>query len=306
MDEPATCGVCERRLHGISICETMLTGQRAIVTGANSGIGEGIARGLAEAGAKVVINRGHGEDQAARVAEDIRAAGGEALAIRADVSDEEQVPAVFDRTVAEFGSVDILVNNAGLQQNALFHAMTYVLPRRRNPEYCPRGGVVRVRPLRLRHRRHAVSRWRHDALSRIPPRRMSTTGADNNRSNTSRALATPTPGDDTMTTRNATRAKLLATALFAIGGATAASAEPIGASVAVQTNTMEIPFYLQAGALAASAGGISVDRPTGHDVASATNALEVPFYLRPQATATAPRGDDTPPGRDDQGRINMP
>lgn len=124
MNAPSTCGVCEARLHGVSIRETTLTGQRAIVTGANSGIGEGIARGLAEAGATVIINWVHGEEQAARVVDDIRAAGGEALAVRADVSDEAQVEAMFDRAIAELGSVDILVNNAGLQQDAPFHAMT--------------------------------------------------------------------------------------------------------------------------------------------------------------------------------------
>jgi glucose 1-dehydrogenase len=124
MNGPSTCGVCEARLHGVSIRETTLTGQRAIVTGANSGIGEGIARGLAEAGAKVIINWVQGEDQAARVVKDIRAGGGEALAVQADVSDEAQVEAMFDRAIAEFGSVDILVNNAGLQQDAPFHAMT--------------------------------------------------------------------------------------------------------------------------------------------------------------------------------------
>jgi glucose 1-dehydrogenase len=118
------CDVCEVRMHQAGMRETHLDGQRAIVTGANSGIGEGIARGLAEAGAAVVVNYVAGEERAQRVVDDIRAAGGRAFALRADVSDEAQVQEMFRRAVAEFGSVDILVNNAGLQQDAPFHEMT--------------------------------------------------------------------------------------------------------------------------------------------------------------------------------------
>ncbi len=119
-----TCGVCEVRMHEAKIRETTLDGQRAILTGANSGIGEGIARGLAEAGAAVVVNYVSGEDRAQKVVDDIRSAGGRAFAVKADVSDEAQVQDMFRRAVAEFGSVDILVNNAGLQQDAPFHEMT--------------------------------------------------------------------------------------------------------------------------------------------------------------------------------------
>lgn len=119
-----SCGVCEVRMHEARIRETTLDGQRAIVTGANSGIGEGIARGLAEAGAAVVVNYVRGDEQAERVVDEIRAAGGRAMAFRADVSSEEEVQAMFRRTVEEFGTVDILVNNAGLQVDAPFHEMT--------------------------------------------------------------------------------------------------------------------------------------------------------------------------------------
>lgn len=119
-----SCGVCEVRMHEARIRETTLDGQRAIVTGANSGIGEGIARGLAEAGASVVVNYVRGDEQAERVVDEIRAAGGKAMAIRADVSSEEEVQAMFRRTRDEFGTVDILVNNAGLQVDAPFHEMT--------------------------------------------------------------------------------------------------------------------------------------------------------------------------------------
>jgi glucose 1-dehydrogenase len=104
--------------------ETKLDGQRAIVTGANSGIGEAIARGLAEAGAAVVVNYVSDEHRAEKVVADIRSAGGRALAARADVSNEEDVQAMFRRAISEFGTIDILINNAGLQQDAPFYEMT--------------------------------------------------------------------------------------------------------------------------------------------------------------------------------------
>lgn len=118
------CQVCETRMHQVSIRETTLTGQCALVTGANSGIGEGIARGLAEAGAAVVVNFVSGEERARAVVSDIRAAGGRALALRADVSREDEVEAMFERARDAFGGVDILVNNAGLQKDAPFHEMS--------------------------------------------------------------------------------------------------------------------------------------------------------------------------------------
>ena len=118
------CGVCEARMHRISIRETTLEGQRALVTGANSGIGEAIARGLAEAGAAVVVNYVSGDDRAQAVVEEISAAGGRAIAIRADVSDEGEVQAMFRQATETFGSIDILVNNAGLQADAPLHEMS--------------------------------------------------------------------------------------------------------------------------------------------------------------------------------------
>jgi len=102
----------------------VLEGQRAIVTGANSGIGEGVARGLADAGAKVVVNYVTGPERAEQVADEIRQAGGDAIAIHADVSKEDQVQAMFGRAIDTWGSIDILVNNAGLQRDAAFHEMS--------------------------------------------------------------------------------------------------------------------------------------------------------------------------------------
>ena len=79
-----------------------LEGQRALVTGASSGIGEGIARALAQAGAAVVVNYARGADRAAQVVADIHAAGGQALTVQADVSEEKEVQAMF-ATVLEPG-----------------------------------------------------------------------------------------------------------------------------------------------------------------------------------------------------------
>ena len=104
--------------------QKLLLGQKALVTGASSGIGRAIAVSLGDAGADVVINYVSGEEKAQALAEEIRAKGSRAMAIRADVSDEAQVSAMFREMVAEFGTIDILVNNAGLQQDAPFHELT--------------------------------------------------------------------------------------------------------------------------------------------------------------------------------------
>jgi glucose 1-dehydrogenase len=101
-----------------------LRGQPAIVTGASSGIGAGIAKHLAEAGARVVVNYRSEPAPAQEIVEAIRADGGEAIAIEADVSSEEDVERLFRETVAAFGTVHILVANAGLQRDAAAHEMS--------------------------------------------------------------------------------------------------------------------------------------------------------------------------------------
>lgn len=106
------------------MAEKKLAGQTALVTGANSGIGEGIALSMGEAGANVVVNYVVNPDNAHAVVEKIQSAGSNAIAIQADVSNEEQVIAMYQQTIFKFGTVDILVNNAGLQRDAAFHEMT--------------------------------------------------------------------------------------------------------------------------------------------------------------------------------------
>jgi glucose 1-dehydrogenase len=101
-----------------------LKNQKALVTGASSGIGEGCALALGAAGAAVVVNYVSNPDEAERVAKAIRDNGSEAITIRADVSREDQVQAMFSEACRAFGTIDILVNNAGLQRDAPFHSMT--------------------------------------------------------------------------------------------------------------------------------------------------------------------------------------
>jgi glucose 1-dehydrogenase len=102
----------------------LLAGQKALVTGANSGIGRGVALGLAQAGADVVINYVAGDAAAEAVADECCAFGVQSYAQRADVSSEAQVSSMFEAMLARFGTIDILVNNAGLQRDAAFASMT--------------------------------------------------------------------------------------------------------------------------------------------------------------------------------------
>jgi glucose 1-dehydrogenase len=102
----------------------LLKDQAALVTGASSGIGEAIAKALAGAGARVVVNFSSNEEAADGVVQDIRSGGGEAIAVRANVSKEDQVLAMFESMFKEYGTIDILVNNAGVQKDAKFTDMT--------------------------------------------------------------------------------------------------------------------------------------------------------------------------------------
>ncbi|MEU8518837.1 SDR family oxidoreductase [Streptomyces sp. NBC_01216] len=99
-------------------------GQKALVTGANSGIGLATAVALGRAGADVVVNYVAGAEEAAKVVARIEGFGVRAYAHQADVSDEDQVVAMVDRAVEEFGTIDIMVANAGLQRDAAVTEMT--------------------------------------------------------------------------------------------------------------------------------------------------------------------------------------
>jgi len=105
--------------------QVVLKGQKALVTGASSGIGKSVAIALGHAGADVVVNYSSGAEKAEETVQEIkRRCGIEAMAIQADVSKEDQVEAMFRTMFQEFGTIDILVNNAGLQKDAAFDEMT--------------------------------------------------------------------------------------------------------------------------------------------------------------------------------------
>src|SRR5262249_5061135 len=101
-----------------------LVGQKALVTGANSGIGRAVALALGRAGADVVVNYVSRPEESQKVVADIEMAGGRGFAFRADVSQEAEVQAMFARAVETFGAVDIVVNNAGLQKDAPFEELS--------------------------------------------------------------------------------------------------------------------------------------------------------------------------------------
>jgi glucose 1-dehydrogenase len=104
--------------------EKILLGQKALVTGGSSGIGKAVALALGRAGADVGVNYARSENQAREVVAEIEKSGVRAYAYPADVSQEDQVTAMFEKMKAELGTIDILINNAGMQQDAPFDEMT--------------------------------------------------------------------------------------------------------------------------------------------------------------------------------------
>jgi glucose 1-dehydrogenase len=118
LDETTERGAPKRPVHRV------LVGQKAVVTGANSGIGRGVAVALGQAGADVMVNYVDGDDAADAVVAEIEEAGARAFKFKADVSKEDDVAAMFAQAVKQFGTVDILIANAGLQRDAAFHEMT--------------------------------------------------------------------------------------------------------------------------------------------------------------------------------------
>jgi 3-oxoacyl-[acyl-carrier protein] reductase len=101
-----------------------LDGKVAIVTGASKGIGAAIAKGLAQAGAKVVVNYHSDLEGAERAIEAIKAGGGKAVAVKADVSKASEAQSLFDSAIKAFGRLDVLVNNAGVYRFEPFEAVT--------------------------------------------------------------------------------------------------------------------------------------------------------------------------------------
>src|ERR1700743_3046451 len=101
-----------------------LKGQSALITGADSGIGKGVAFALATAGANVIINHVDAHEIAEQTVDEITVMGGTAYAIHADISKEDEVKAMFAEMYRQYGTIDILVNNAGLQRDSSLVNMT--------------------------------------------------------------------------------------------------------------------------------------------------------------------------------------
>ena len=130
--------------------------QTVLVTGASSGIGKAIAIAMGRSGAKVVVNYHSDEAAAAETLDSIRKDGGNAIAIKADVSKEDEVVAMFAQIIQSFGTIDILVNNAGIQKDSPFVEMSlkdweevidtnltgqFLCAREATKEFCKRGVV---------------------------------------------------------------------------------------------------------------------------------------------------------------------
>eukprot|EP00985_Skeletonema_marinoi_P002210 scaffold896_cov208-Skeletonema_marinoi.AAC.1 len=94
-----------------------------LVTGASRGLGASIALELGKQGQKVVVNYAGSEDKALEVVEQIKAAGGDAIAVQADCSDQKSIQAMFKQIIEEYGSCDVLINNAGITKDGLLMRM---------------------------------------------------------------------------------------------------------------------------------------------------------------------------------------
>src|SRR5690349_14333304 len=142
---------------------SILQGRVALVTGASSGIGQACAVAFAEKGAKVVLAARRVERLEALVAQ-IEAAGGEALAVATDVTDEGAVQNLFDRAVERFGTVDVLINNAGVADSTAIYEMPLERWQRRGRIL--HIGSISARVPRQNSPAYAASKWGLDGLTR--------------------------------------------------------------------------------------------------------------------------------------------
>lgn len=98
--------------------------QTVLITGASSGIGQGIAIGFGKQGANVVINYHSDEEGAQATLEQVLAAGGKGFIYKANVGDEQEVAGMFEKAIEEYGTIDVVINNAGIQKDSAFSEMT--------------------------------------------------------------------------------------------------------------------------------------------------------------------------------------
>lgn len=101
-----------------------LNGKVILITGASRGIGADMALLLAEHGATLIVNYANSAAEAEKIAADIKEKGGTAVAIKADVSKEKEVEALFDQSIQLFGKIDVLINNAGMMKTKLLKEYT--------------------------------------------------------------------------------------------------------------------------------------------------------------------------------------
>ena len=146
--------------------EPPLARQRVLITGASSGIGAGMARGFARAGAAVLVNHFGQADAARQVVAEIRDGGGEAVAAEGDVSQPADVARLFDGAAQHFGGVDILVANAGIQKDAAFTDMT-LDDWRAALEVDLTGAFVCAQEAVRRFRRQGLDPTRSQALGKV-------------------------------------------------------------------------------------------------------------------------------------------
>ena len=150
-----------------------LKGKVAVVTGASKGIGAGIAKSLADAGAAVVVNYASSKEGADRVVAEIKAKGGKAIAVKGDVAKSADVRHLFEETKKAFGALDVLVNNAGIYKFQPLDEITEdEFHRQFNTNVLgthPRdaGGRAALRPERRQRHQHQLGRERKPGADRF-------------------------------------------------------------------------------------------------------------------------------------------